>query len=473
MDLSRLVRVSDHQWQLPPREGMRAPAVFFGSRALLLDMEEDVARQLRGVASLPGIVAAAWAMPDAHSGYGFPIGGVAAFDPAEGVVSAGGVGFDIACGVRALATNLDAEDVRDSLEPLADALALAVPSGVGQGGPLRLDQAEIERMLRGGASWAVGQGFGAPADLGRCEERGRMEGADPGAVSAEAKARIRDQIGTLGSGNHYLEVQRVAEVFDPALADGYGLRPGQVLVAIHCGSRGLGHQIGQDFLPRMLAEAPRHGLAIGDPELACAPLRSDLGREYLAAMACGVNCALANRQVIAHRVRRVFESVLPGARLDLFYDVCHNTCRREEHELDGRRRSLFVHRKGATRALGPGHPGLPPDLKALGQPVLVGGSMGTCSYVLAGTAGNPALDSACHGAGRAMSRTKARKSFRGRDVAESLRHQGIFLRAKDLRDVAEEAPEAYKDVNLVIASAAAAGLAKPVVRVEPLACVKG
>lgn len=473
MDISRLVRISDHQWRLPPRDGMRAPAVFFGSEPLLRAMEEDVARQLSGVATLPGIVSAAWAMPDAHSGYGFPIGGVAAFDPVEGVVSAGGVGFDIACGVRTLTTSLDREDLLTVQAPLADALALAVPSGVGQGGPLRLDQAEIDRMLRGGASWAVGRGFGAPGDLARCEEHGRMDGAAPGAVSAEAKARIRDQIGTLGSGNHYLEVQWVAEVFDPPQADGFGLRPGQVLISIHCGSRGLGHQIGQDFLPRMLAEAPRRGLTPGDPELACAPLCSDLGREYLAAMACGVNCALANRQVIAHMVRQAFGSVLPGVRLNLLYDVCHNTCRREEHVLDGRRRTLYVHRKGATRAFGPGHPGLPPDLTALGQPVLVGGSMGTSSYILAGIDENPALDSACHGAGRAMSRTRAKKSFRGRDVAESLRRRGIFLRAKDLRDVAEEAPGAYKDVNLVIASAAAAGLAKPVVRVEPLICVKG
>ncbi|MES9995032.1 RtcB family protein [Desulfovibrio aminophilus] len=473
MDLSRLVRVSDHHWQLPPRGDMRVPAVFFGSDPLLRAMEEVVARQLRAVTALPGIVSVAWAMPDAHSGYGFPIGGVAAFNPGEGVVSAGGVGFDIACGVRALTTSLDREDLLTVQAALADSLALAVPSGVGQAGPLRLDQTEIERMLRGGASWAVGRGFGAPGDLSRCEERGRMEGADPGTVSAEAKARIRDQIGTLGSGNHYLEVQWVAEVFDPALADGFGLRPGQVLVSIHCGSRGLGHQIGQDFLPRMLAEAPRHGLTPGDPELACAPLRSALGREYLTAMACGVNCALANRQVIAHLVRQAFDSILPGVRLNMLHDVCHNTCRREEHVLDGRRRTLYVHRKGATRAFGPGHPGLPPDLAALGQPVLVGGSMGTSSYILAGIDGNPALDSACHGAGRAMSRTRAKKSFRGRDVAESLRHKGIFLRAKDLRDVAEEAPEAYKDVNLVIASAAAAGLAKPVVRVEPLICVKG
>ncbi len=473
MDTTRLARLSEHRWRLPP-EASRAAVEFFASRPLLLDMEDEVLRQICGVASLPGLAGAALVLPDAHSGYGFPIGGVAAFDAHEGgVVSAGGVGFDIACGVRTLATNLDREDVLAAQEALAQALFQAVPSGLGRDGALRLSLEEVDELLRQGASWAVGRGLGQPRDLARCEERGRMAGADPARVSRQAKERLRDQVGTLGSGNHYLEVQCLAEVLDPGLADGFGLRRGQILVSIHCGSRGLGHQIGNDFLPRVAAQAARHGLRLPDKELACAPIRSDLGQEYLAAMACGVNCALANRQVIGHLARQALERVFPGVSAEVFYDVCHNTCRVEEHVVEGRARRLHVHRKGATRAFPPGHPDLPPDLAPFGQPVLVGGSMGGSSYILAGVAGNPALASACHGAGRIMSRTQARKRFRGRDVLESLRLAGIRVCSADLKGVAEEAPGAYKDETVVVASAAAAGLARPVARLEPLVCIKG
>ncbi len=473
MDTALLLRLSEHHWRLPPEPG-RAAVEFFASRHLLRDMEDEVLRQISGVAGLPGLAGAALVLPDAHSGYGFPIGGVAAFDAGEGgVVSAGGVGFDIACGVRTLATSLDREDVLGAQEPLAEALFRAVPSGLGRGGSLRLSLEEIDELLRHGASWAVGRGLGRPRDLARCEERGRMAGADPSKVSREAKDRLRDQAGTLGSGNHYLEVQWLAEVLDPALADGFGLRRGQVLVSIHCGSRGLGHQIGSDYLPRMAAQAARHGLRLPDKELACAPIRSDLGQDYLAAMACGVNCALANRQVIGHLARQALEQLFPGVSAEVFYDVCHNTCRIEEHLINGRARRLHVHRKGATRAFPPGHPDLPPDLAPYGQPVLVGGSMGGSSYILAGVPDNPALASACHGAGRIMSRTQARKRFRGRDVLESLRLKGILVRSADLKGVAEEAPDAYKDETAVVASAVAAGLVRPVARLEPLVCIKG
>ena len=476
MDIRKLERLDRCRWQLPCSGAMRVPVRLYADEGLLRDMDEHALEQAVQVATLPGIVGASHVMPDAHWGYGFPIGGVAAFDAdAGGVVSAGGVGFDVSCGVRCLHTGLTRAQLAPLQQRLADALYKHIPAGLGSTGAIRLNATEMDAMLAGGADWAVAQGWGEAADLERIEEHGRMLHAKPRFVSEQAKKRQRDEMGTLGSGNHYLEVQQVGEVFDPQLAAGFGLKVGDIVVMIHCGSRGLGHQIGTEFLRRMVDDAPRHGLTLPDRELACAPIASDLGQEYLGAMRAAINCALANRQILTHLVREVFATLLPAARLALLYDVSHNTCKVETHVVDGRPRQLHVHRKGATRAFGPGHPELSPALRPFGQPVLIGGSMGTGSYVLAGTAASEALafSSACHGAGRAMSRHQATKTWSGRAVQDELAQRGILVRSPSLRGIAEEAPGAYKDVSAVVDAAEAAGLARKVARVEPLVCVKG
>ncbi len=455
---------------------MRVPAVIYASEALVRDMDHKVYEQLVNVATLPGIVQAACAMPDAHWGYGFPIGGVAAFDPdAGGVVSAGGVGFDISCGVRCLHTGLARADILPVQKALADELYRRIPAGMGSTGAIRLNAEEMDAMLAGGARWAVEQGFGDAEDLERIEEQGQMRHAKPECVSAHAKRRQRDEMGTLGSGNHYLEVQEVTAVHDAATAGVFGLKQGDIVIMIHCGSRGLGHQIGTEFLKRMTIAAGDHGIRLPDRELACAPINSDVGQQYLGAMRAAINCALANRQILTHLVRAVFADVLPRARLPLLYDVSHNTCKVETHRAGGVTRELFVHRKGATRAFGPGHPDIPEPLRAAGQPVLIGGSMGTGSYVLAGTMTSEELSfsSACHGAGRAMSRHQAYRTWKGRQVIDELAGRGILIRSPSGRGVAEEAPGAYKDVAAVVDAADAAGLARKVARVEPLICIKG
>ncbi len=476
MDLGRFQQRGPLRWTLAPRGEMRVPAVIYASEALVRDMDDKVAEQLANVATLPGIVAAAYAMPDAHWGYGFPIGGVAAFDPeAGGVVSAGGVGFDISCGVRTLLTGLRREDILPVQERLAETLFRHIPAGVGSTGAITLSDRDMDAMLEGGARWAVAQGWGLPEDLQRIEEGGCMAGADPDQVSARAKERQRREMGTLGSGNHYLEVQQITAIHDPETARAYGLVEGEIVVSIHCGSRGLGHQIGSEFLKKMAQAATQYGIRLPDRELACAPIDSPLGRSYLGAMRAGINCALANRQIITHLTREAFQRILPGIELRLLYDVSHNTCKEETHEVDGRRRRLFVHRKGATRAFGPGHPLLPADLRPWGQPVIIGGTMGTASYILAGTRESEALafSSACHGAGRAMSRRQATRSWRGEDIVARLRQRGILVKSPSMRGVAEEAPEAYKDVSAVVEAAHAAGLARKVARLEPLICIKG
>jgi tRNA-splicing ligase RtcB len=438
-------------------------------------MDEKVYEQVRNVATLPGIVQASYCMPDGHWGYGFPIGGVAAFDADTGVVSAGGVGFDISCGVRSLHTTLKREDIEACKTRLADALYRDIPAGLGSQGSITLSEAEMDAMLAGGARWAVAQGWGEEADLARTEERGCLAGAMPDEVSAHAKQRQRQEMGTLGSGNHYLEIQCVTQIFDSAIASAFGIELDDVLATIHCGSRGLGHQIGTDFLRSMVIAARDYGIDLPDRELACAPINSALGQSYLGAMRAGINCALANREIITHLTREVFARVLPRAQLTLLYDVSHNTCKREQHVVDGKPRELFVHRKGATRAFGPGHPELPRELKSAGQPVLVGGSMGTGSYILAGTEASEHLawSSSCHGAGRAMSRHAAKRRWRGRAVVDDLKRRGIEIRSQSLRGVAEEAPEAYKDVSAVVDAAHHAGLSRKVARLEPLICIKG
>ncbi len=476
MDKTGLKQLDATAWEIPPDNGMHVPAILYADETLLAEMDDKVREQIRNVATLPGIVKAAWTMPDAHWGYGFPIGGVAAFDPDEGgVVSAGGVGFDISCGVRTLITGLRREDVAQRSERLADALFANIPAGVGSTGRIRLNAEQMDAMLEGGASWAVGQGYGWPADLERIEEHGRMDGAQPEHVSAQAKKRQRDEVGTLGSGNHYLEVQHVAAIHEPRIADVFGLREGDVVVSIHCGSRGLGHQIGTEFLREMALAAQEYGIQLPDRELACAPIRSPVGQRYLGAMRAGINCALANRQVITHLTREVFARFYPDTELKLLYDVSHNTCKEETHEVDGQPRRLYVHRKGATRAFGPGHPDLPAVFRDTGQPVIIGGSMGTASYILAGTTESEAraFSSACHGAGRSMSRHQSRKRWKGRALVDELAMRGILIRSPSMRGVAEEAPGAYKDVSAVVRVAEQAGLAKLVARLEPMITIKG
>jgi tRNA-splicing ligase RtcB len=385
------------------------------------------------------------------------------------------VGFDISCGVRCLTTGLTVEDIEPEKKTLADMLYNRIPAGVGSTGRIRLTAREMVAMLEGGAAWAVQRGWGEPADLERVEEHGRMRGAVAEEVSDQARERQRDEMGTLGSGNHYLEVQRVAEVYGGDLAERLGLRVGDVVVSIHCGSRGLGHQIGTDYLRRMAVAATEAGIPLPERELACAPIDSPVGEAYLGAMRAGINCALANRQILTHLTREVFAEVFPKATLRLLYDVSHNTCKEEEHTVNGQRRRLFVHRKGATRAFGPGHPDLPEALKPIGQPVLIGGSMGTCSYVLLGTTESEtrAFSSACHGAGRAMSRHAATRRWKGREVVDELARHGILIRSPSLRGVAEEAPGAYKDVTAVVDAADHAGLARKVAQLLPMVCVKG
>jgi tRNA-splicing ligase RtcB len=415
-------------------------------------------------------------MPDAHWGYGFPIGGVAAFDPAAGgVISAGGVGFDISCGIRCLRTNLTEADIAPRATALADSLLRDIPAGVGVEGALKLSDAELEDVMRGGARWAVAQGYGTDEDLPFIEEHGCVGGARPENVSALAKRRQRGEMGTLGSGNHYLEVQRVARIDDEEAARAFGLAEGQIVISIHCGSRGLGHQIGTEFLVKLAKGAARLGIDLPDRELACAPIESPEGQEYLGAMNAAINVALANRQILAHLTRRVFAHHFPQARLETLFDVSHNTCKAERHKVDGRERLLYVHRKGATRAFGPGHPSLPQAYRDVGQPVIIGGSMGTGSYILAGLASSEAraFSSASHGAGRSMSRNEALRRWQGRAVVDELKGKGIVIRSRSMRGVAEEAPGAYKDIEAVAEATERAGLAKRVAALRPLVCLKG
>ncbi|RIH88555.1 RtcB family protein [Calidithermus roseus] len=473
---TQLTQKSAYEWWLEPTGAMLVPGVLYASEALIAEMDEKVLEQVANVASLPGIVRASYAMPDAHWGYGFPIGGVAAFDPEQGgVISAGGVGFDISCGVRTLHTGLKREEIEPLKDDLANGLFRHVPAGVGSTGKVHLKPAEIDEMLLGGAEWAVKQGFGTREDLEHVEEHGRMEGARPDLVSPEAKKRQQDEMGTLGSGNHYLEVQHVTEVFDAEVAAAFGLAVGDVVVSIHSGSRGLGHQVASDYMKRMLEAASRYGIRLPDRELACAPILSEEGQAYLGAMRAAINCALANRQILTHLAREAFAYLIPQADLRLLYDVSHNTAKLEEHEVDGQPRRLYVHRKGATRALGPGHPALPEVFKITGQPVLIGGTMGTASYILVGTSESEAksFSSSCHGAGRALSRHQALKQWHGRELVRQLGERGIIVRSPSPRGVAEEAPGAYKDVSAVVDAAHAAGLSRKVARLEPLIVIKG
>ena len=477
-----LKRIDTYVWEIPQsyRSDMRVPARVYASATLLEKALTDRSlEQLVNATTLPGIVGYAIAMPDVHQGYGFPVGGVAATELPSGVISPGAIGYDINCGVRLLATGLDEEEVEPYLTDLARTLYHNCPSGVGKGGRFRLSDREMDDLLARGAAWCLDRGLATKDDLIHTEESGRIPGADPAKVSTRAKARGRDQVGTLGAGNHFLEIDRVAETYFPEAADAFGLRPGQVVVLIHCGSRGLGHQVCTDYVRRFQKSLAKYGIRLPDRELVCAPLDSPEGQDYLAAMRAAANFAFANRQTLAHLVRESFEQVLAGTGLpfDLYqvYDVAHNIGKIEWHQVNGRRVQVCVHRKGATRAFGPGHPEIPQDYRDVGQPVLVPGSMGTASYVLAGTQGAMAqtFGSTCHGAGRNLSRTAAKKQVRGEVLRQELTQRGIRVQAGSLKGLAEEAPIAYKPVEEVIRVVEGAGIARAVARLEPLAVIKG
>jgi len=475
-------KIDEFLYEIPAsfREGMRVSARFYADDELAAAMTGDRSlEQLVNTATLPGVVGHALAMPDMHQGYGFPIGGVVATALPDGVISPGGVGYDINCGVRLLASHLSAEQVAPHLDELASALYANCPSGVGKGGLVKLKPGDLDEVMEKGARWAVRRGYGTEADLERTEENGCLPGADAAKVSARARDRGKDQVGTLGAGNHFIEVDRVERVVDETIARRIGLCPGQVVVQIHCGSRGLGHQVCTDYVNLFQKAVRKYHFELPDRELVCAPLSSPEGRDYLAAMTSAANYAFANRQVLAFHIRRSFEQALAGKvknfGLYQIYDIAHNMAKIEIHAVDGRRRELCVHRKGATRAYGPGSEVLPAVYRDIGQPVLVPGSMGTSSWVLVGTEGAMAqtFGSTCHGAGRTMSRHQAKRSVQGAALRQELEAGGIHVRAGSLGGLAEEAPAAYKDVDRVVDVVHGAGIAKRVARLTPLAVIKG
>jgi tRNA-splicing ligase RtcB len=475
-------RVSPYIYEIPKeyRDDMRVPARFYADAELLAAALGDKSlEQLVNSATLPGAVKYALAMPDIHQGYGFPIGGVVATRMPDGVISPGGVGYDINCGVRLLGTRLHVDEVRPHLNELATQLQRNCPHGVGRGGRYRLSRKELERVAREGSRWALERGLATEEDLDRTEENGRIAGADPGKVSARAYDRVTDQLGTLGAGNHFIEVDVVDRIFDETAAERMGLFPGQIVAQIHCGSRGFGHQICTDYVERFQRVVHQVGIRLPDRELVCAPINSQDGQDYLGAMKAAANFAFCNRQVLAHLIRESFEAVLRGKVADpsvyQVYDIAHNMAKVEEHEIDGRRMSVCVHRKGATRAFGPGSPAVPDVYRDIGQPVLVPGSMGTASWVLVGTEGSMAqsFGSTCHGAGRTMSRSKAKREIHGSDLRQELEARGIRVRAGSLSGLAEEAPAAYKDVDRVIEVVHGAGIARKVARIVPVAVIKG
>lgn len=477
--------ISPNLHELKKSGDMRVPGRIYGDnktiKSLLKDVEQgkewNALKQVANVACLPGIVKASLAMADIHPGYGFCIGGVGAFDPREGVISVAGVGFDINCGVRSLRTPLLREEIEANKEKLANALYRTVPAGLGSKGDIRLSMDEIDEVLVKGARFSVERGYGRPEDLPFIEDGGQMTDADPSNVSVKAKERQKSQVGTLGSGNHYLEVQYVDEIYDEVGAHAFGLFPGQVVLSIHSGSRALGHQIGTDYLQVLERASKKYGIPIREKELVCAPIQSEEGRRYFTAMNAGANCAFANRQAMAHLARKAFQEVLgiTPEEIETLYEVAHNMAKFETHTVDGKEVELLVHRKGSTRAFGPGRKELPERYRDVGQPVLVGGTMGTASYILRGTEKgmDEAFGSAIHGAGRHLSRRQAKKQYRGDKLVRELAHQGILIKAHSNAGVAEEAPGAYKDVVNVVEIMDRAGINRMVARLKPLICVKG
>jgi tRNA-splicing ligase RtcB len=475
-----LRKVREHVWEIPPEGGMRVPARVFASERLLEEIAEDrTLQQLKNTTHLPGIEKYAICMPDGHQGYGFPVGGVAGIDAENGCISPGAVGYDINCGVRMIKTNLEYDDVRGREEELVDRLFEAVPTGLGGGGVVEGDRGTIDAALEGGVEWCLDEGYAVESDLTHCEDEGRRPDADPSAVSQKAKDRGRNQMGSLGSGNHFLEVQRVTDVFDEEIADAYGLEAGQVVVLIHCGSRGLGHQVCNDYLREI--EQAHGGLLsqLPDKELAAAPAGSQLAEAYYGAMCAAINFAWVNRQLITHRTRAVFEDVFEESwqnlGMELLYDVAHNIAKRETHTIDGEERELYVHRKGATRAFPAGREEIPETYRGVGQPVIIPGSMGAGSYVLCGGSEslNVSFGSTAHGAGRLMSRTQAKDEFWGGDVQEDLRDREVYVKAQSGATIAEEAPGVYKSVDEVVRVSDELGIGDKVVRVAPICNIKG
>jgi len=473
---------SDFVWDIPTayKKGMLVPGRMFASKQLLQDMDRTVYDQLANVASLRGIQQHALCMPDAHSGYGFPIGGVAAFDPEEGIISPGGIGFDINCGMRLVTTNLTYKEVKPRLKQLVDLLFQRVPAGVGCKGFVKLDKKLFQQIMTQGAGWCVDNGFGWHEDLAAIEDNGCIKQADPAFVSDKAMTRGMDQLGTLGSGNHYLEIQYAGEIFDQAVAKKLGIiSEDQICVMVHCGSRGFGHQIGTDYLKIFLDKMASYKLNVLDPELACAPFQSKEGQQYYSAMACAANMAFANRQVILHRIRECFSETFGKSpeklEMNMVYDVAHNIAKLEKHTVDGKMKEVVVHRKGATRAFGPGRKELTGKFNKMGQPVIIGGSMETGSYLLLGTEGalEQTFGSTAHGSGRTMSRTQAKRDFNGEQLQKDMEKRGIYVRTTSYSGLAEEAGKAYKPISVVVDTLERAGISKKIVGLKPLGNIKG
>lgn len=480
--LRDLQQINQYEWEIPKsyREDMRVPVRIFATQQILEEIKDDKSlEQATNAATLPGLVDKVVVMPDVHQGYGFPIGGVAATKLPHGVISPGAIGYDINCGVRLLASQIEFEAVKKDLSDLADSLNRLCPSGVGKKGHLRLKIGQLEKLCKDGSRWALQHGYASEADLRRTEENGQLAGADPTNISKRAKERGRPQLGTLGAGNHFIEVDVVDQIHHQDAAQVMGLTEGYLVVMIHCGSRGFGHQICTDYVREFQAAVKRYSIQLPDRELVCAPLDSPEGQAYLSAMRCAANYAFANRQVLAHFARQAFEETLAGKvpnwHLHQVYDIAHNMGKIETHEVDGKPTEVCVHRKGATRAFGPGFQGLPAEYRSIGQPVLVPGSMGTASWVLVGTTESMkrSFGSTCHGAGRTMSRSKAKKTVWGEDLRKELQAKGIHIRAGSMAGLAEEAPQAYKDVDAVVETVAGAGIARKVARLRPVAVIKG
>jgi tRNA-splicing ligase RtcB len=484
MAIKGLKKISDALWEAPTsyKAGMRVPARIYATEKLIDSLDSAVLEQASNVATLPGIVGYSFCMPDGHSGYGFPIGGMAAFDIKEGVISPGGIGFDINCGMRLVATSLSWDEVRPKLPQLVERLFARIPAGVGGKGSLKLSRSEFLTLCEQGMKWCLKKGYAVEQDLERTEEKGCMAAADASKVSEKAVERGLEQVGTLGSGNHYLEIQvaKPENIFDKKLAGVFGInRPEQVMVMFHCGSRGFGHQIASDYLQKFLnVSQSKYGIPLRDRQLACAPFRSPEGQDYFRAMNCAINMAFVNRQLILHRIREVFSEIFGRDPMDLglhqIYDVTHNTAKIERHKVGGKRRQLLVHRKGATRALAPGMRDIPREYRDAGQPVIIGGSMETGSYLLVGVAsGEQAYFTTAHGSGRTMGRRQARKQFRGKDLEKRLRERGIYIRSVSYAGLAEEAGAAYKDIDEVVRATELAGLSRPVAKLVPVGNIKG
>ena len=476
MDPKKFKKIKDFEWEIPKSGKMRVPGKIFASETLIKEMDDKVWEQVSNVATLPGIQKASIAMPDAHWGYGFPIGGVGAFDPEEGgIISVGGVGFDINCGIVTLKTGLTFDEVRPKIKQIINTLFDIVPAGLGSRGEVNLTASQVNEVLVTGAEWVVKNGYGLEEDLQFIEENGKVANAKPENVSQEALKREKKQVGTLGSGNHYLELQRIDEIYDEETAKKFGLGKDEIIISVHCGSRALGHQIGTDYL-KTLAEASRkYNIPILEKELVCAPINSEEGQKYFSAVNCGINYAFANRQMIVYFLRNGFKKVFPDSELKMLYNIGHNTVKIEKHEVNGKMKKLYIHRKGATRSFGPNREDLPKVYRGVGQPVIIGGTMGTASYILCGTdyGEKMAFGSVCHGAGRTMSRTEALRRWRGDRLIKELEAKGICIKCHSFPGLAEEAPGAYKAVEEVVDAAHNANLSKKVVRMRPIGTIKG